>query len=201
MHKAILFDLGGVIVPLDAGRAFAEIESLSGLAGSEARARIAGTGLVEKLETGGIEPRAFAAQIGSVLGLELEFDEFCRIWNGIFPPHTLVPDELLIGLRRRYRLFLVSNTNAIHFPFIERNYPVLSQFDDYVLSYQVGAVKPDPAIYREALARAACPAAECLFIDDMADNVAGARLEGIDAVQFESFGQLRQSLTQRGIVF
>jgi len=68
-----------------------------------------------------------------------------------------------------------------------------------VLSYRVGALKPAPAIYREAIARAECRPEECFFTDDIADYVAAAKREGIDAVQFESCEQLERELTARGI--
>jgi glycosyltransferase involved in cell wall biosynthesis len=88
---------------------------------------------------------------------------------------------MLEGLRKRYRLLLLSNTNAIHFAMIRENYPMLRHFHDFILSYEVKAMKPNPAIYREAVARAGCDAGECFFTDDIRDYVEAARREGLDA--------------------
>jgi HAD superfamily hydrolase (TIGR01509 family) len=96
-------------------------------------------------------------------------------------------------------MLVLSNTNAIHFDMVRRNYELLRHFDDYVLSYEVKAMKPEPAIYREAIARAQCRPEECFFTDDSPAYVEAARREGIDAVRFESCAQLERDLAARGI--
>ncbi len=199
MTKTVIFDLGGVIVPLDFRRAYAAIEGLSPFCAEQIPARIAATGLVPQLEQGLIEPREFAARISEALNLAVSFEEFCHLWSAIFPPHTLIPESLLESLRGRHRLLLLSNTNAIHFPFIRDNYPLLRHFDDFILSYEVGAMKPAPEIYRAAIARSACAPEECFFIDDVPENVDAARREGLDAARFVSYEQLREELRARKI--
>lgn len=199
MTKTVIFDLGGVIVPLDFARAYRAIEGRSPYPAHEIPARIASTGLVPELEKGRIDPREFAGRISEVLGLRVGYEEFCELWSAIFPPRTLIPADLLEGLRRRHRLLLLSNTNAIHFPYIRSNYPLLEHFDDFVLSYEVGAMKPEREIFQAALARAGCEPAECFFTDDVADNVEAARREGIDAEQFRTCEQLEEALRARGI--
>jgi HAD superfamily hydrolase (TIGR01509 family) len=79
------------------------------------------------------------------------------------------------------------------------NYPILRHFHDLVLSYEVKAMKPSPAIYREAIARAQCLPEECFYTDDIPVFVEGARREGIDAVQFESCAQLERELAARQV--
>ena len=68
-----------------------------------------------------------------------------------------------------------------------------------MLSYVVKAVKPSPAIYREAIARAGCGPEECFYTDDIPAYVEAARREGIDAVQFQSCAQLERELAAREI--
>ena len=94
---------------------------------------------------------------------------------------------------------LLSNTNDIHFRFIRKHYPVLRHFDDFVLSYEVGVMKPDAGIYAEALRRAGVPPSECFFVDDKQVNVDAARKAGIDAVRFEGRERLESQLSERGI--
>ena len=113
--------------------------------------------------------------------------------------HTLIPEPIIQGLAARYRLVLLSNTNAIHFDMIRRSYPVLRHFHDLILSYEVKAMKPDPVIYRAAIAAAGCRPEECFYTDDIADYVEGARRMGIDAVQFRGSEALEQDLRERGI--
>lgn len=199
MRKTVIFDLGGVIVPLDFARAYRAIEGRSPYPAHQIPERIAATGLVPELETGRIDPREFAGRISEALGLRVGYEEFCELWSAIFPPRTLIPESLLEGLRRRHRLLLLSNTNAIHFPYIRKNYPLLEHFDDFVLSYEVGAMKPAREIFQEAIARSGCAPEECFFTDDVADNIEAARREGIDAEQFETYEQLAQALRARHI--
>jgi HAD superfamily hydrolase (TIGR01509 family) len=89
----------------------------------------------------------------------------------------------------------------MHFGIAKERYPLLRHFDGYVLSYEVGSLKPAPEIYREAIARAGCRPEECFFTDDLLANVEAARQEGMEAVQFQSFDQLQAELAARGILW
>jgi putative hydrolase of the HAD superfamily len=96
-------------------------------------------------------------------------------------------------------LLALSNTNPIHFAMVKEAYPLLRHFDDFVLSYEVGAAKPEAKIYQEAIVRAQCNPEECFFTDDVALNIEAARLNGMDAVQFLSAEQLERELRVRSL--
>lgn len=200
MLRTVIFDLGGVIVPLDFKRGYSMMERVCGYPAAEIPLRLRSTDLVTRFESGQLEAREFVREISKVLELRLNYEEFCELWSSIFLPHTLVSEELLERIRQRNRLLLLSNTNSIHFEMIERNYPILRHFHEYVLSYRVGALKPSSKIYREAIARAGCRPEECFFTDDIPAYVEGARKEGIDAVQFESGNQIEEELKKRGVL-
>lgn len=200
MIKVVIFDLGGVIVPFDFKRGYAKMEGLCAYPASEIPARLRTTDLVTRFETGQIEPEDFVRQLSNILELNATYEEFCDLWTSIFLPDTLVPDSLLERIHARRRLLLLSNTNHIHFKMVERNYPLMRHFDDHVLSYRVGALKPSPLIYKEAIARAGCRPEECFFTDDVAAYVDGARQAGIDAVRFESAAQVERELIHRGVL-
>jgi len=199
MIKTVIFDLGKVIVPFDFTRGYRAMAELCPYAPEEIPKRIGATDLVIRFESGQVPPEQFVEQLCEILSLRLEYARFCEIWSSIFLPYTLIPESLLEGLRRGYRLLLLSNTNAIHFDMVRENYPLLRHFDDFVLSHEVGALKPNPRIYAEAIARAQCAPEECFFTDDIPEYVAGARAAGIDAVQFQSATQLESALKERGI--
>ena len=201
MIKAILFDLGRVIVPFDFGRGYRRLEEHCGIPAAEIPARIGQTDMVRRLESGQVTGEEFYAEFSAHLGLRIPYEEFCNIWSSIFLPHTLVPESLVRGLAGSYRTVLLSNTNPIHFAMIRKNYPLLRHFHSFVLSYEVGAMKPDPVIYQRAIEAAGCLAGECFFTDDIAEYVAGARLAGIDAVQFENATQLERELRARGVAW
>jgi FMN phosphatase YigB (HAD superfamily) len=195
--KAVIFDLGKVIVPFDFRRGYERIAALTGIPAADVPLRIRPTGLVERFESGQLEPRDFVARISTVLGLNCTYEDFCGIWSSIFLPETLVPEELLRGIAARYRLVLLSNTNAIHFEMVRAHYPLLRHFHALVLSHEVGAMKPSPVIYQKAVEAAGCLPEECFFTDDIADYVEGARRFGIDAVQFQSAAQIEEELRRR----
>jgi putative hydrolase of the HAD superfamily len=197
-YRAIIFDLGKVLVHFDFKRGYQALEGLCPHPASEIPKRLAPTGLVERFETGLVEPRDFVEQLTRILDLRVNYEQFCDIWSCIFM-HTLIPESIIEGLAARYRLVLLSNTNAIHFEMIRRTYPVLRHFHSLVLSYEVKAMKPDPAIYRAAIERAGCRPEECFYTDDIGEYVEGARRLGIDAVQFRGAEALEEELRARAI--
>jgi putative hydrolase of the HAD superfamily len=197
--RAVIFDLGRVIVPFDFNRGYLRLEPLCGIPAAEIPGRIGPTGLVQRFESGTIEPRDFVRELSKHLNLDTSYENFCEIWSSIFLPDTLIPETMLEGIARSYRLVLLSNTNAIHFEMVRKAYPLLRHFHSYVLSYEVGAMKPLPLIYRRAIEEAGCLPEECFFTDDIAAYVEGARGQGIDAVQFESAPQIEAELRRRGV--
>lgn len=199
MIKTIIFDLGKVIVPFDFKRGYNRMAPLCSYAPEQIPDRLRTTDLVTRFETGAVEPEVFVKELSAILELKADYQEFCDIWSSIFLPETLIPESLLTALKQRYRLLLLSNTNAIHFSMIENAYPLLRHFDHFVLSYRVGAMKPSPKIYQEAIAQAQCRPEECFFTDDILEYVEGARREGIDAEQFQGLEKLEQDLHARGV--
>jgi glucose-1-phosphatase len=201
MIKTILFDLGNVIIPFDFKRAYARMAERCRCKAEEVPARIRATGLVMPFEKGEIEAEPFVRELSAALQLDITHQEFCDWWSSIFSRETLVPEALLENLRSRHRLLALSNTNTIHFAMVQEAYPLLLRhFDGYVLSYEVGAAKPEPKIYREAIARAQCNPEECFFTDDLEVNIVAAREHGIEAVQFFSAEQLERELRARGVL-
>jgi len=199
--KAVIFDLGKVIVPFDFKRSYAKLAPLCGISIAEIPARIAPSGLIDLFESGGIEPREFVREFSKLLNLDTSYEDFCEIWASIFLPDTLIPDSMLEGIARGYRLVLLSNTNAIHFEMLRRTYPLLRHFHSFVLSYEVGAMKPLPAIFLRAIEEAQCRPEECFYTDDLAVNIEAARAHGMDAVQFESAEQIEAELHKRGVLW
>jgi putative hydrolase of the HAD superfamily len=199
MYKAILFDLGRVLIDFDFRRAYRALEGLCPYSAEEIPRRLAGTGLVDRFETGLVEPREFVDQMCRILDLQVDYDQFRRIWSSIFTD-ALIPESMLEGLGRRYRLVLVSNTNALHFEMLREAYhPQLRHFDALVLSHEVHAMKPRVEIFQAAVERAGCRPEECFYTDDIAAYVEGARKMGIDGVVFQSLTQLEGELRARGI--
>jgi len=198
MYKALIFDLGKVLIHFDFKRGYRALEALCPYPVDEIPRRMAANDLVVRFETGLVEPHDFVAQLSRQLDFSVDYDRFCEIWSSIFS-ETLIPESMLEALAARYRLLLLSNTNAIHFEMVRDRYPLLRHFHHLVLSYEVKAMKPSEAIFRAALDRAGCLPGECFYTDDILEYVEAARRLGIDAVQFESAAQLQRELAARGI--
>lgn len=200
MIRSLIFDLGRVIVPFDFRRGYARMSDRCGLPPEEIRARLVSDGLVHEFECGRIDGHEFHRRVARLLESEVGFDEFREIWFSVFLPETLIPDSLLEVLHSRYRTVLLSNTNRLHFEMIRERYPILRHFDAFVLSYEAGAMKPEPRIYEMAVKAAGCAPQECFFTDDIPEYVEGALRMGIDAVLFEGAAKLEQELRVRGVL-
>jgi putative hydrolase of the HAD superfamily len=199
MIRTVIFDLGKTLIPFDFTRGYRALEELCGCPAADIPRRLAADDFVNRFECGLVEPRDFVSRLCAKLDAEIGYDRFCEIWSSIFLPDPLIPDEMLAALGERYRLLLLSNTNAIHFPMLRQTYPLLGRFHDFILSYEVKALKPAPEIYRAAIARAGCRPEECFYTDDIAAYVEAARREGMQAAQFLSRGQIEAEMRARGI--
>ncbi len=201
MIRALLFDLGDVMIALDFPRAYRAAARLTGRPVEDIPGLIGQTGLQSIYEHGRITSREFHEQFSAAIGLNVSFDEFRVLWGNMFATGTLLPESLLEQLHKNYRMLILSNTNELHFDWIRERYSIAQHFDDYVLSHQVRSMKPDAAIYREAIRRAGCRPEECFFTDDKAENIAAAIELGIDAVQFTAATALEDQLRKRGVVW
>ncbi|MGH9533954.1 MAG: HAD family hydrolase [Terriglobales bacterium] len=172
MIRTVIFDLGRTLVPFSFDRLRPSLDGC----------REAALAWMAPLETGVGDWDAFVATLGSRVGVTA--GEFEAWWCGIFDLQPLISPQWLTELRRTYRLGLLSNTNACHFGFLRREMPWLEGFDFHVLSYEVGAVKPQPEIYAAAERQAACQPGEILYFDDVPEFVAAAARRGWRAEQF-----------------
>ena len=201
MIKTIIFDLGNVIVPYDYATAYEQLERACEIPKEEMPALIFSSELYKSFEMGLISTQEFFTEVTKVLRLKMEHDQFCKTWSSIYLPTPLISEELIAALAAKYRLLALSDTNPIHFPVVLATYPLLKRFDRYVLSYQVGAVKPSFKIFQAAIDEAKCLPDESLFIDDVLLNVEGARRFGMNAVQFKSQEQLEKEFVTYGVAW
>lgn len=200
MIKALLFDLGDVIVGLDFDRAYRRVADLTGGPATSVPALIREARLADPYERGEISSAQFHREFCRAARIDVSYEEFREIWEDMFQPELLVPESFFASVQGKYRLVLLSNTNEIHFDSILRRYTVLGRFDDFVLSYRIGAMKPSRAIYSEGVRAAGCLPGECFFTDDKAENVEAAVSAGLDAVRFEDWPKLERDLRRRRVL-
>jgi putative hydrolase of the HAD superfamily len=120
----------------------------------------------------------------------------CRFWT---VQNTAMVTWQLALKQRGLLTAILSNIGDSTLASIEREFDWIHRFDVLVWSYQLGIAKPDPAIYRHALAKLGTLPEETLFIDDKQENIAAARALGIQAIQFSSAEHLRQDLIAAGL--
>jgi FMN phosphatase YigB (HAD superfamily) len=198
--QAVIFDLGRVIVDVNIARLAEHLGTVLTEGDPVVTiSRIMSDPLVVQYGTGRITPEQFHDGLCRRFGLTVPFDRFGQLWCDIFSPMPGMED-LLGSLHGRLPLGLLSDTDSLHWQFLRDSYPILSIFPRPVLSFQVGTMKPDPAIFHRAAESVQTSPASCLYIDDLPANVEGARRIGMEAVIFRGADDLKRNLISRNIL-
>lgn len=196
---AITFDLGNVLVKVDHLRFCRRLAALAGLSPQEVYAQVFESSLEPGYDTGRITSREFYERVTAHFGVTLTYARFCELWRDIFDPMEAM-EAMVAHLAPRFPLFLLSNTNFLHFDYIrERFDAILQPFQAFILSYEVGSRKPEAAIYQALIQQVNLPPEEILFLDDKVAFVEAARGQGLVAWQFRSPQELRQDLERYGL--
>jgi putative hydrolase of the HAD superfamily len=197
---AVIFDLGRVIVDIDLSRLLSTILGENPSGDIE---QIIIAGLSDKtmhmFNIGRITADQFHRQLTAKFGFDVPYPRFVKLWCSIFSPMPHM-DELIRSLSGRVRLGLLSDTDVLHWNYLRESYPVLGLFEKPTLSFEVGTVKPDPAIFLRAAKNVDTAPEKCLYIDDLKRNVDGAIALGFDGVVFQSAEQLRTEFVRRDIL-
>jgi len=196
--KAIIFDLGGVLVRRDLQRILQPIARQTHKPIQQLTHAVEASMLVERFELGQLQPRRFHAQLSAELGLAWSYDEFVSVWNSILSENTDAT-WLLERLRTRYRLLVLSNTNILHDEYIRRTWPVFHYIHHWITSYQTGYRKPELQIYQLALREADIPPESTVYVDDIKECVMAARQLGLTAVHFTQGLRLEEELRSVGL--
>jgi glucose-1-phosphatase len=197
--RAIIFDIGRVLVRIDVARAMQGLSSGSSLTPSEFWSAIEKDPSWPDWQEGRIAPRDWYLHLTKRLGGNLSFEQFTEVWNRALDPIPIQEDAYLAALSKRYRLALLSNTDPIHVRHLETTYSFFAYFPTRIYSCSVGASKPNPLIYGAALRALKVQAQEAVYIDDIAAYVEAAQRLGMSGVQFQSPGQLTSELKTLGI--
>lgn len=176
--KAVIFDLGKVLVHYD-GKA--TLTALSELVGVSLETFVKYSQTIEyAFGVGQLDGQRYFARLDETFGLSVSYDSFvatvCR-----FQQRNEAALAFASELQGRINVTvgIISNTNHIHAGWLRANLPELAQFDSVILSNEVGLLKPDSAIYELALSQLDVPAEQALFVDDLAENVAGGTAVGL----------------------
>lgn len=189
--RHIIFDLGGVLLNLDVEGCTRAFEK-AGL--KDIRSVLTGTnegGIFSEYERGEIGTPEFRDGIRQLASQSLTDDEIDRMWVNELLDIPQEKLDLLVSLRSKYDIYLLSNTNELHWLHVvesllpQQNYRVEDLFKETFLSFRMKLAKPDPEIFREVLRQAGLKPEETLFIDDSAVNCQAAQSVGIQTEHYK----------------
>ncbi len=199
-YSVIVFDLGNVLIPFDYKVVIDRFNIISaGLGDKFMDAYMNNYHIHRQFERGELSEEEFINLMLNVLEQKVSRETFCDVYSNVFTVDQKVTGLLPI-LKQNHILVLLSNTNPIHRKYGWEGYDFLKYFDKLILSYEVGAYKPEEEIYKAAQAFTRKPPEEHLFIDDIAEYAQGARDAGWDAVQFKGYESLVEELRKRNIL-
>jgi putative hydrolase of the HAD superfamily len=200
--KNIIFDLGGIFIDINypkTEKAFFDLK-ISNFA--EFYTQHHASEIFELLETGKLSPKEFYKTFREKTGFTIEDDSIRDAWNALLGDFFMERLQWLDEIRKRYKIYLFSNTNKIHYDaFMEifRKQTGLRNFDDYFIkayySHECGFRKPYTESYQRILDEQNLIASETLFIDDTPRNIEGAKQAGLQAVLLLP----GQSITELGL--
>lgn len=183
----ILLDIGNVLVSVDF-MPFCRVVCRDAESGVERlMERYCQGELKDRHDTGRIASFDYLDMIAAdPLTRDLPRCQLRLAWQDIF---TLLPgSEAAVGqLRQRHELWIMSDTDPLHFAFLLDRFPLLRTMDRYLLSYEHGWLKRSPEAFRYALELAGCDASGLLLIDDRQVNIDSCRSVGIDSILFRSW--------------
>lgn len=199
MIRTCLFDMGNVLVHFCHDRMCDQIAALCGQTGPILKQQLIDSGWQWDFERGLVTPQQFHGWFEQTFQTKVELADLAHAASDIFTLNAPIVPVLDQLKSKGYRLVLLSNTSIFHYQFIRQRFQVLDRFDDFVLSYEVKSLKPDPAIYDAAIQKIGCDAAECFYTDDIPKYVEGGRRHGLDAEVYTSVPELKRQLMARGI--
>lgn len=190
--EAVIFDLGGVILDIDYNLTRKAFEKVGAENFNEMYSQASADRLFRNLETGNIKEANFYAEFNECTGLSLKPDQINEAWNAMLL--TFREDSLLFlnSIKSKYRLFLLSNTNEIHYNMFNKIYYQKKRakafeffFEKAYYSFEIGMRKPDNDIYEYVLKTNNLKPSSTIFIDDSLQNVNTAKILGMQTILLE----------------
>ncbi len=183
--KNLIIDLGVVLINLEPQRCYDRfkaygVKNIEQLAGASYK-----SGLFYELEKGTITPETFRKELCTLTGKQLTEEQINNAWNSFLSDIPTYKLDLLLHLREKYMVYLLSNTNAIHWEWIRKHcfeykgFEAKDFFDEIYLSFEMHQVKPDKEIFQTVLADAGLNPEETFLIDDADANCRMAETLGI----------------------
>lgn len=197
--RAIIFDIGRVLIRVDVARAMTGLADGVSLSPEEVWSALQKDPRWKDWQEGRMSPQDWHLHVSRRLGSKLGFEQFVEVWNRALDPNPIQEQAFLEKLRKKYRLALLSNTDPLHVAHLEKTFGFFRLFPVRIYSCAVGASKPNPVIYKDALQRCKVKAQEAVYIDDVPAYAHTATQLGMHGIVFQSPEQLQANLRTLGV--
>ena len=201
MIKTIFFDIGGVLIDIHPERTYQYLSDSADVEVSMVKESFPWDAH-DQYERGIMNNEDWFIAYKEALPQPccLKRSDFWNAWELLLGEEKNTVN-ILEALNKQYSIWLLSNTNPKHIQDeIEKRYLFPSLVNGAVYSFDVGVRKPEKEIYEIAMQRANANPQECLFIDDLLENIQAAKQIGIEGIHFISSEQLKQELVHLGII-
>ncbi len=181
--KTFLFDIGRVLLDFDFESSLVKLIP-ERIDNPKERIQQA-LGQKDTLEAGLINPIRYAKWALTILESDATQEQFYQAWQKIFTVNEPMWRCIRQLTRKNHQLILLSNISAIHCPWIFKTYPEFSYFEHKVLSFEIGILKPELAIYRYAINTYRLDQASTIYIDDQSQNIESGKKLGFQCWQYD----------------
>ena len=195
--NTLIFDFGGVIINLDKARCIRSFKELGFIDIDRYLGDFIQSGIFLKLEKGELSPDEFRSEIKKLIPEKVTDEQINKAWNSFLAGIPTEKMDMLLELKKKFKLLLLSNTNSIHKEcyqeiFIHYNgLPMSAYFDKMYVSYEMGLVKPDPLIFQKLISDSGITPSECLFLDDGVKNIEAGQEAGFQTYLVEKNDNLQ----------
>ena len=202
----LVFDLGGVVVDVQPAEVTLDKLSRRSETPTQQLAELLRErfterpySIAERFQTGELNEAGFHAALNDSLGKPLEAATLTAELESMLRGESAEMVAFMQQLARHHRLACYSNTNAVHWRYMQQHFRFFDVLEHAFASQEIGYAKPDPQGFAHVAAALGAPAAACLLIDDRQINVDGAQAAGWQALRFEGIDRLREDLAALGV--
>lgn len=198
--EVVVFDLGKVLVDFDYGIAARRFAARASVAAAQIRKSLDHSPLLFRFETGQLTREQFFGEVQAGTGFRGTIEEFSEIFADIFEPMPSMVELHALLRRKGVPTFIFSNTNELAVAHIRRSYPFFNEFDDYIFSYEHGAMKPQARLYEVVEEKTRRRGSQIIYLDDRPENVAAGAERGWQTVLQETPERSWAALKKAGLL-